>query len=340
MGKPVNSILKEAAPFIAMIVLQFEEVGITTLGKAAMNKGMSNFVFVVYYNALGALFILPISLFTVFRGQRVPLTISLLAKFFFLGLIGICALPICLYTGISYSSPTLAAAILNLIPVFTFIFAVIMRMEKLDLRKLSSQAKTLGTITAIAGAMVVTLYKGPTIITRTSSTTSKKLALVSSKWALGGLLLVISSLLGTGGYILQTNAAKECSNATVLVFFCSFFGAILSGVASIFLEKNRRSWIFHDKIEIIAVICAAISTTLFRNVIITWCLREKGPVFVATYKPLSIIIALILGLTVLKDNLYLGGVIGSVAIITGFYAVLWGQAKEMKSLSTDCHEIA
>ncbi|KAK9699429.1 hypothetical protein RND81_08G172800 [Saponaria officinalis] len=326
------SILKEATPFIAMIILEIGEVGISTLGKAAMNKGMSKFVFVVYFNALGCLFVLPFCLYNAFS----DMTHETFSNYALMFMQNRGVVHICVYAGISYSSPTLSAAILNLIPVFTFILAVIMRMEKLEIRKWSSQAKCIGTITAIVGAMVVTLYKGPTLITQIPSTPPpNNLFAQSSNWPLGGLLLLISTLLGTAGYIVQAAAARECSDATLLVCFCSFFGAVFAGVTSLFLEKNPNSWILHDNIEIVAIISAAITTIIFRNVVATWCLRIKGPVYVATFKPFSIVIALILGLSFLKENLYLGSVIGSIAIIAGFYGVLWGQAREMDSVAND-----
>lgn len=114
----------------------------------------------------------------------------------------------------------------------------------------------------------------------------------------------------------------------VLVFFYSFFGTLLSAVFSVFLERDPDAWRPRHKIEIIAIIYAAVSTTVFRNTVVTWCLRERGPVYVVTYKPLAIVLAAIMGLMFLKDNIYLGSVIGSVAIATGFYAVIWGQARE------------
>ena len=46
-------------PFAAMIMVECTDVGIATLSKAAMTKGMSSYVFVVYSNTLGALFLLP-----------------------------------------------------------------------------------------------------------------------------------------------------------------------------------------------------------------------------------------------------------------------------------------
>ncbi|CAO2816561.1 unnamed protein product [Amaranthus hypochondriacus] len=324
------SFLKVAAPFSVMILVECVEVGLSTLSKAAMTKGMSNFVFIVYYNALGTLILLPVFLYNIFRGKGVQLTFSLLYKFFLLGLIGICLLQICAYAGINYSSPTLAAAIGNLIPVFTFILAVILRMEVLDLRNPSSQAKCLGTIVAISGAMVVTLYRGPPLIIQTPTGASNKLFSVSSNWTLGGLLLAITSLLSSTGNILQAATAKECPDEVTLVFFYSLFGTLQAAAVSIFLESDQNAWILHHRIEIIAIVYAAVSTTVFRNTVITWCLREKGPVYVVTYKPLAIIIAMIMGLAFLGDNLYLGSVIGSAAITAGFYAVIWGQAREKK----------
>ncbi|KNA16045.1 hypothetical protein SOVF_092730 [Spinacia oleracea] len=323
-----------AAPFMVMIIVECVEVGLSTLSKAAMVKGMSNFVFIVYYNALGTLILLPVFLYNIFRGKGVRLTFSLLYKFFLLGLIGICLLQICAYTGINYSSPTLAAAIGNLIPVFTFILAVILRMEILDLRNPSSQAKCIGTIVAISGAMVVTLYKGPPLITQTpSDASSNKLLSMPSKWTLGGLLLAITSLLSSTGNILQTATAKECPDELTLVFFYSLFGTLQSAAVSIFLESDSNKWVLHHKIEIIAIVYAAVTTTVFRNTVITWCLREKGPVYVVTYKPLAIVIAMIMGLAFLGDNLYLGSVVGSVAITAGFYSVIWGQAREKDDLA-------
>lgn len=109
-------------PFAAMVVVECLDVGLTTLSKAAMSKGMSHYVFVVYSNALATLILIPASFiihrsspcpstnphafffflfsfsliidikvcyFTfAFRNKRPPLTISVLCKFFLLSLAG------------------------------------------------------------------------------------------------------------------------------------------------------------------------------------------------------------------------------------------------------------
>ncbi|MED6152888.1 hypothetical protein PIB30_096284 [Stylosanthes scabra] len=75
------------APFLAMVLVECLDVGLTTLSKAAMSRGMSHFVFVVYSNALATLILLPSSFF-INRATTPPLSFSLLCKFFLLALIG------------------------------------------------------------------------------------------------------------------------------------------------------------------------------------------------------------------------------------------------------------
>lgn len=50
-------------PFLAMVMVECCEMLMITLGKAAMNDGLNNLVYVVYYNALGTLFLLPCLIF-------------------------------------------------------------------------------------------------------------------------------------------------------------------------------------------------------------------------------------------------------------------------------------
>ena len=57
----------DTAPFVAMALVEIGEVGMITLGKAAMSSGMSNFVYVVYYNALGTFILLHYFIYNTYR---------------------------------------------------------------------------------------------------------------------------------------------------------------------------------------------------------------------------------------------------------------------------------
>ena len=49
----VNYYKDGVLPFAALVMVEVCNLGMVTLSKAAMTSGMSNFSFVVYYNALG-----------------------------------------------------------------------------------------------------------------------------------------------------------------------------------------------------------------------------------------------------------------------------------------------
>ncbi|KAJ0112992.1 hypothetical protein Patl1_02699 [Pistacia atlantica] len=320
----------DAAPFTAMVLVEFGEVGMITLGKAAMSSGMSNFVYVVYYNALGTFILLHYFLYHTYRSKSLSLTFPLLCKFFLLGLLGICFVQTFAITGIKYSSPTLASAMGNLIPGITFLLAIAFRMEKVALRSRSSQAKILGTIVSILGAFIVTFYKGPALM-RLSSTSNSYFHLPVSQysnWALGGLLLTVTCVSSATWKIFQAATLKEYPDKVTLVFLSCFFGTLQCAVVSLIVERDSMAWKLQPGIQMAAVVYAAIVGTVFRSSVIAWCLYKKGPVFVALFKPVATVIAVFTAVVFLGETPHLGSLIGAIVIAFGFYSVIWGQAKE------------
>lgn len=59
MGILQNRQFERMKPFIAVVFLQFGYAGMDVLSKAALNKGMSNYVFVVYRHAVAFVVITP-----------------------------------------------------------------------------------------------------------------------------------------------------------------------------------------------------------------------------------------------------------------------------------------
>ncbi|KAJ8567003.1 hypothetical protein K7X08_019211 [Anisodus acutangulus] len=328
-----SSFYKEVLPFTAMVAMECINVGLNTLYKAATNKGMSHHVFVVYSYGLAALLLLPSPFFSTRSRLLPPLNCSILAKIFLLGVIG-CTSQIMGYTGINYSSPTLASAISNLVPAFTFVLAVIFRMEKIQLKRSNTRAKVLGTVVSIAGAFVVTLYKGPKILVPTTTTSTpnllhQPLGSSQSNWMLGGLFLTTEYFLVPMWYIVQTWIMKEYPAEVTVVFFYNLCVSILAGIVGFFSEPDSNKWIIKPDIALASILCSGILGSSLNNTIHTWALRVKGPVYVAMFKPLSIAIAVAMGVVLLGDALYLGSILGATVIAIGFYTVMWGKAKEM-----------
>ncbi|XP_019053105.1 PREDICTED: WAT1-related protein At5g40240-like [Nelumbo nucifera] len=328
-------------PFAAMIALECLDVGMTTLSKAALSKGMSHFVFVVYSNALATLILLSSYIFL--RKKRLPLTLPLLCKFFLLALVGITVMQSCVYTGISYSSPTLGSAIGNLVPACTFILAVIFRMEKLDLRSWSSQVKIMGTLVSISGALVVTLYKGPSIGTTLSSSqlpdkrfsSSPSNSLTGNNWILGGVFFAVASLSLSIWNTLQAAIVRGYPDETTIVSFYCLFGTIQTAVISLIAERDPNGWSLELDVKLISVVYSAVFGSVITPWVSTWCIEKKGPVFVAMFRPLGIAIAALMGVIFLGDTLHLGSVVGAIIIAAGFYGVIWGQSKEEKNREDD-----
>ncbi|KAL8162162.1 hypothetical protein V2J09_013651, partial [Rumex salicifolius] len=114
---------------------------IITLAKATLMSGFSQYAYMVYYQALGT-----ISSYHGF-GKILPLNFSLLCRFF-----GLKPNRELLVSN-SYTV-TIGASIGNLVPIFTFLIAICLRMERLDLRNFTDQIKALGILVAVLGAFV------------------------------------------------------------------------------------------------------------------------------------------------------------------------------------------
>ncbi|KAL9293011.1 unnamed protein product [Arabidopsis thaliana] len=116
---------KDGGIMTAMVAVVIADVGMTTLFKAGSSKGMSSYVFLVYSYGIGALLLFLPSPFITHRSRSLPpLKFSVLCKMGLFGLLG-CVYLMLGYTGIKYSSPTLASAMSNLTPAFTFLFALL-----------------------------------------------------------------------------------------------------------------------------------------------------------------------------------------------------------------------
>ncbi|XP_017974196.1 PREDICTED: WAT1-related protein At5g40230 isoform X2 [Theobroma cacao] len=127
---------------------------------------------------------------------------------------------------------------------------------------------------------------------------------------------------------LQTQAMKICPAELIVVFFHDLCGTIISAPVCLLAESNLSAWRLRPSIAKVAVVYSGFTGTLLGILVHTWGLRVKGPVYVALFKPLSIAIAAVLSATFLGDALHLGSVVGAVILSVGFYAVIWGKAKE------------
>ncbi|XVE67977.1 hypothetical protein DITRI_Ditri09bG0031300 [Diplodiscus trichospermus] len=324
---------KEVVPATAMVAVEFSNVAVNILFKAASAKGMSYHIFLAYCFGLGTLVLLPLTLFRISKTGLPPLKFPLISRLCLLALVGFSG-QIGVYKGLDLGTPTLSSAMSNLIPAFTFILAFFFRMEKIALRSSSSRAKIIGTIASIFGASVVVFYKGPKLLYSPHWTSSfvlpfqQPLGSSQSNWVIGGLLLVVGYLCYSLWYIIQSQIMKIYPEEIIVTFIYCLSQAILYVPLCFLSEPNMSSWKLTPSIVAVAVLYSGIFASSFNNGVHTWGVRFKGPVYVASFRPLSIVIAAVTSAIFLGDELYLGSVIGALILSAGLYAVLWGKAKE------------
>ncbi|PIN23557.1 hypothetical protein CDL12_03720 [Handroanthus impetiginosus] len=332
MARERNYFYREVLPFVAMVAAECTTVGSSTVYKAAVSKGLSYHIFMLYSYAISALVLIPLAYIFHRKTQLPPFTIGLLFKFFLLGALGFVGQYLG-NIGIAYSSPTLGSAMSNLTPATTFILAVLFRMEKIEIRSISSQAKIIGTVLSIAGAFVVVLYNGPAVIrshAHQPSLHSISLHQVSaqSNWVIGGVALAAEYIIVSIWYTYQAKVIKDYPAEMVFVFFYNVSCGILSLVDCLITERNFDAWKVQPDVRLISILYAGTLGTGLSILVHTWGLHVKGPVYVALFLPMTIAIAAIMGVILLGDTLYLGCIIGSIIISTGFYTVVWGKTKE------------
>ncbi|EPS66436.1 hypothetical protein M569_08341, partial [Genlisea aurea] len=76
----------------------------------------------------------------------------------------------------------------------------------------------------------------------------------------------------------------------------------------------------------------------FKGVVLTsivyplqlWLIKKRGPVFAASFNPLSLILTAVISSIFFHDILHLGSVIGSIILIAGLYCYLWGETAEVR----------
>ncbi|KAL6519529.1 hypothetical protein OROGR_018849 [Orobanche gracilis] len=146
-------------PLILMLIVQTCFAVTNFLYKVAIADGMNIVVAVVYRFVVGSVLMI-IMAFLKERNQMQHLNWKIVLRGFFCGLFGGALFQTFYATSLKYTSATIATAMSNLEPGFTFLLAVFFRMESANVGTRGGQAKVAGTITCIGGAMLLTFYMG------------------------------------------------------------------------------------------------------------------------------------------------------------------------------------
>ncbi|KAK4412802.1 WAT1-related protein [Sesamum alatum] len=334
-GSPAGNLFEKAKPYIAMICLQFGYAGMNIITKVSLNRGMSHYVLVVYRHAFATAAIAPFALILE-RKVRPKITFTIFIQLFVLGLLGPVIDQNLYYAGLKFTSPTFSCAMSNMLPAMTFVMAVICRMEKVDMKKVRCQAKVVGTIVTVGGAMLMTLYKGHVInmvwsnyIHPTKSYVPPTMDSNTDKdWVKGSILLIIATLAWASFFILQAITLRKYTAQLSLTALVCFMGTLQSIAVTFVMEHRPHAWAIGFDMNLMAAAYAGIVSSSIAYYVQGLVMQKRGPVFVTAFSPLMMIIVAIMGSFILAEKIYLGGVLGAVVIVIGLYSVLWGKYKE------------
>eukprot|EP01018_Ginkgo_biloba_P006076 Gb_16150 [translate_table: standard] len=327
---------EKSKPYIAMISLQFGYAGMNIITKVSLNRGMSHYVLVVYRHAVATAVIAPFAFF-VERKVRPKLTFFIFCQIFALALLGPVIDQNFYYAGLKYTSPTFACALSNVLPAMTFVMAAVFRMEKVDIRKIRSQAKIVGTLVCVGGAMLMTLYKGPVVPMfwsphhpKDAATSATAPAAADKDWTKGSLLLVAACLAWAAFFVLQAAVLKKYSAQLSLTTLICFLGTLQSIAVTLAVERKPSVWALGWDMNLLTAVYSGVVASGIAYYVQGLCMQLKGPVFATAFSPLMMIVVAVMGSIILAESIYLGSVVGGVLIVAGLYAVLWGKLKDHK----------
>ncbi|KAL4337193.1 hypothetical protein HN51_047293 [Arachis hypogaea] len=331
---------ERSKPFIAVTFLQFGFAGMDVLSKAAMNKGMSNYVLVVYRHLVAFFAIAPFALF-LDKKVRPKMTFSIFMKIVALSILEPVIDQNLYFLGMKYTTATFAAAMTNMLPAITFFMACILRLEKIKIKSIRSIAKVVGTLATVSGAMVMTLLKGPIIeLFGRHGGSNHNLhhdADENTQHAIKGFIMITIGCFSWACFVILQTITLEAYPAelSLTAWICILGAAEGAAVAMIMERANPSVWYLKWDMKLLAVVYSGIVCSGLAYYMQGLVLKTRGPVFVTAFNPLCMVIVAIMGSLILAEKLFLGRLIGAIVIVLGLYLVVWGKSKDYKPPSNE-----
>ncbi|TYI85516.1 hypothetical protein E1A91_D04G001500v1 [Gossypium mustelinum] len=317
----------------AMLAVQLFATGQQLLSKVVLSQGSFIFALMAYRHLVAALCVAPLAFFLE-RENSKKMEWSTWLWLFINALTGITAAMGLFYCGLRDTTATYSSNFLNIIPIVTFVFSIIFRIEKLGLGSKGGKIKTAGAILCVGGALAASLYKGKVFHLADGHHFHRPAVMEVSKsqWTRGTFMLVGSCVCYASWYILQVKLLKVFPWKYRATLLTCIIASIQSAVIGLCLNRSKAAWRLEWNLQLITIVYSGALSTAATFCLLTWSIAKRGPTYAPMFNPLALVFVAISEALVLGEQIRLGIVLGTVLIIVGLYSFLWGKRKELKCL--------
>ncbi|KAJ6775625.1 WAT1-RELATED PROTEIN [Salix purpurea] len=209
--------------------------------------------------------------------------------------------------------------------------------ESVGIKKTSGQAKLLGTVVCVGGAMLLSFYHGHIINIGESSihwnyadSTGNSSTDKKSNLVLGSLFIMASAVSWAIWFTVQAKVSLKFPAPYTCTLLMCFMGSIECVVIGIGANHKVSEWSLRSPGRLVAALYAGIVCSALAFSLTSWSIQRKGALYVSVFSPLLLVIVAALSWALLHEKIYVGTAVGSILIVAGLYAVLWGKDKELK----------
>uniref|UniRef100_A0ACD5XX39 Uncharacterized protein n=1 Tax=Avena sativa TaxID=4498 RepID=A0ACD5XX39_AVESA len=246
-------------PVVVMVALNVVAAVMVTLVKVAMDRGLDPLVLVTLQQLTAALFLGPIALLR--EGKSRPrMTLEIFAYLLASAALGAALRQYMIFVALRYTTATFVTAFSNVAPVLTFLLAAATRSETLHLRTGTGAAKLAGTLVSLAGAMVLTFYKGAALThahhAHHSAASPAAAASSSRRWTLGTVAILGNCVCLSCWFLLHGRLAKKYPYVYSCNAFMSTFSFLQVAAVGLCAKRSLAAWLVTDKFQILTVLYA------------------------------------------------------------------------------------
>ena len=167
---------------------------------------------------------------------------------------------------LKFTSATVASATTNAMPVVTFCFALLLKMEVVKLRSSSGIAKLAGVSLCLAGVFAIAFYAGPALspvnhhraFAASHAPASTSSAPSRMTWIKGTFLMVLANMAWSLWIVLQGRLLKEYPNKMLVTVTQCAFSAAQSFVVAVAAKRDFSKWSLRLDVSLLAVLYTVI----------------------------------------------------------------------------------